>query len=116
MRRNRQLDLLHLRPLSKDDVERLVTAYYGPSSPGLAAYLHERAEGHPLFTVELLDDLIARDLLSQDRDGFWLAPEGSVPVPTFLTDEEGGEGENGGVAKEGDDVAQPLSRIRGPEQ
>jgi len=30
---------------------------------------HQRAEGHPLFTVELLNDLTAQRLLTQDRDG-----------------------------------------------
>jgi DNA-binding SARP family transcriptional activator len=84
LRRNRQLDLIHLHPLSRDDIDRLVTAYHGPCSLQLAEYLYERAEGHPLFTVELLNDLIAEDSLSQDRDGFWLPPEQSVPVPTFL--------------------------------
>jgi predicted ATPase len=50
----------------------------------LAAYLQDRAEGHPLFTLELLNDLVAQNLLAQDPDGFWLPPEQSVPVPAFL--------------------------------
>ena len=84
LQRNRQFDLIHLSPLTRDDVERFVTAFYGPCSPQLAGYLFERAEGHPLFTVELLNDLISKDLLSIDRNGFWLPPSQSVPVPAFL--------------------------------
>jgi class 3 adenylate cyclase/DNA-binding NarL/FixJ family response regulator len=84
LRRNRQVDVIHLNPLSKDDIERLVTAYHGACSPELVEYLQQRADGHPLFTVELLNDLIAQRLLTQDRAGRWLAPEQSVPVPAFL--------------------------------
>jgi DNA-binding NarL/FixJ family response regulator len=84
LRRNRQVDVIQLNPLSKDDVERLVTVYHGAGSPELVEYVHHRAEGHPLFTIELLNDLIAQRLLTQDRDGRWLPPERSVPVPVFL--------------------------------
>jgi DNA-binding CsgD family transcriptional regulator len=84
LRRNRQVDTVHLNPLSKDDVERLIMAYHGPAGRELVEYLHGRAEGHPLFTVELLGDLIAQGLLRQDSDGRWLPPEQSVPVPIFL--------------------------------
>ena len=84
LRRNRQVDLIHLNPLNKDDIERLVTAYHGACSAELVEYLQQRAEGHPLFTVELLNDLIVQRLLTQDRDGRWLPPEQSVSVPAFL--------------------------------
>jgi predicted ATPase/DNA-binding CsgD family transcriptional regulator len=83
-RRNRKFDLIQLNPLTQDDVTRLVSAYYGPCSPQLGKYLYDWAEGHPLFTVELLHDLVARDSLAKDRDGFWLPPEQTVPVPAFL--------------------------------
>jgi class 3 adenylate cyclase/DNA-binding NarL/FixJ family response regulator len=84
LRRNRQVDVIHLNPLSKDDIERLVTAYHGACSAELVEYLQQRAEGHPLFTVELLNDLIVQRLLTQDRDGRWLLPAQSVPVPALL--------------------------------
>ena len=84
LRRNTQADLIQLDPLSTHDIDRLVTAYHGPCSPELARYLHERAEGHALFTVELLNDLIAQRWLTQDQAGLWLPPEQSVPVPAFL--------------------------------
>ncbi len=84
LRRNPQVDSIHLRPLTVEDIERLVTAYHGPCSPALSAYLFKRAEGHPLFTMELLDDLIFQESLTLSREGYWLPPEQSVPVPTAL--------------------------------
>jgi len=84
LRRNAQVDLIHLNPLSTGDIERLVTAYHGPCSPELTSYLHERAEGHALFTLELLNDLVAQDRLAQDQAGQWLPPEQSIPVPALL--------------------------------
>ncbi len=84
LRRDRQHDTIQLSPLSEADIERLATAYHGPCSIQLIAYLLERAGGHPLFTLELLNDLIAQNLLRQDEMGRWLPPEESVPVPAFL--------------------------------
>jgi len=83
LRGNQQVDLIHLKPLNSDDVARLVTAYHGPCSSELAEYVLRRAEGHPLFTVELLDDLIAQNFLSLNPDGFWMPPKQSVPVPAL---------------------------------
>jgi DNA-binding CsgD family transcriptional regulator/tetratricopeptide (TPR) repeat protein len=84
LRRDRLHDTIHLSLLSEDDIERLVTAYHGPCSTQLVAYLLERAEGHPLFTIELLNDLIVHNLLRQDEAGCYLPPEESIPVPAFL--------------------------------
>lgn len=84
LRRNQPADSVFMKPLSNEDIERLVTAYHGPCSLELCAYLFKRAEGHPLFTVELLHDLVAQDLLSKNSEGFWLPPEQSVPVPHIL--------------------------------
>jgi DNA-binding CsgD family transcriptional regulator/tetratricopeptide (TPR) repeat protein len=84
LKRSQQADVIDLMPLSQDDIVRLVTAYHGPCSPELAAYLSRRAEGHPLFIVELLHDLIAQNLLSLGQNGEWLPPAQSVPVPVFL--------------------------------
>ncbi len=84
LRRNREVDLIQLKPLSREDIERLVTAYLGPCSPELSGYLHGRAEGHTLFTLELLNDLIAQRWLAQDQTGRWLPPAQSVPVPVLL--------------------------------
>jgi class 3 adenylate cyclase/DNA-binding CsgD family transcriptional regulator/tetratricopeptide (TPR) repeat protein len=84
LQRNRPHTHFHLAPLTREDTSRLVTAYQGTCSPQLAVYMQERAEGHPLFTVELLNDLITQKLLSQDQEGRWLPPEQSVPVPKIL--------------------------------
>jgi predicted ATPase/DNA-binding CsgD family transcriptional regulator len=84
LRRNGQVDLIHLQALNSDDIKRLVTAYHGPCSDELTDYLLKRAEGHPLFTVELLHDLISRNLLTRGSAGYWLPPEQSVQVPAFL--------------------------------
>jgi DNA-binding CsgD family transcriptional regulator/tetratricopeptide (TPR) repeat protein len=82
--RNRMVDLLQLEPLTPSDLERFVTVYCGECTPELVAYLYERAEGHPLFTKGLLEDLIAQDLLTQDAQGRWLPPAFSMPVPGVL--------------------------------
>jgi DNA-binding NarL/FixJ family response regulator len=84
LHRNHAVETLRLQPLTEADTAQLVTAYHGPCHPKLAAYLYHRAEGHPLFTVELLHDLVDQSLLSQDTEGFWLPPDQSVPVPTLL--------------------------------
>lgn len=84
LQRNRLFEHMHLDPLTQEDVQRLVTSYHGPSSRQLAAYLFTRAEGHPLFTLELLNNLIEQDLLRLNDNGTWLPPEASVPVPSVL--------------------------------
>lgn len=84
LRRNEHVGLIQLQPLNSDDIDRLVTAFHGPCSTELADYLLKRSEGHPLFTVELLRDLISQNLLSLNNTGHWLPPEQSVQVPAFL--------------------------------
>ena len=84
LKRNRPSDLVQLEPLTREDIRRFVTANYGKCTPELAGYLHERAEGHPLFTTELLHDLVAQKALRQDADGRWLPPSQSVSIPTYL--------------------------------
>ncbi|MBL8160549.1 MAG: AAA family ATPase [Anaerolineae bacterium] len=83
-RRNRAVETLRLQPLTRDDTAQLVTAYRGPFHPHLADYLYQRAEGHPLFTIELLHDLFDQGLLTQDASGQWLPPDQSIPVPRLL--------------------------------
>ena len=84
LQRNRIYDLVHLEPLTSKDIDRFVRVYHGAPSSQLVAYLLERAEGHPFFTVELLNDLIQQDLLIQNTEGLWLPPDESAPVPVFL--------------------------------
>ena len=82
--RNRRVDLLELNALTGSDVERFATAYHGACTPELADYLYERAEGHPLFTVGLFEDLIAQSLLNKDQEGRWQPPSHSVSIPVVL--------------------------------
>lgn len=84
LQRNRVVDMLQLGPLTRKDVDDFVTVSQGACTPELVAYLYERAEGHPMFTVSLLNDLIAQGLLTQDREGRWLPPVHSVSVPRLL--------------------------------
>lgn len=82
--RHPTVDTLRLNPLTREDTARLVTAYYGACHPKLADYLFQRAEGHVLFTVELLHDLVDQNVLMRDDKGLWLPPDQSVPVPSLL--------------------------------
>ncbi len=84
LHRNHRAETLRLRPLTKDDVAQLAAAYHGACHPRLVDYLYGRAEGHPLFTVELLHDLVDQRLLARGAEGLWLPPDQSVPVPTLL--------------------------------
>jgi DNA-binding NarL/FixJ family response regulator len=84
LQRNRPLEVIRLAPFSVDDTARLVEAYHGPCSSRLARYLHERCGGHPLFLVELLNDLVDQKLLTQDALGHWSPPAQVVPIPPLL--------------------------------
>jgi DNA-binding CsgD family transcriptional regulator/tetratricopeptide (TPR) repeat protein len=84
LQRDRLVTSLSLESLTVPDVARLVEANYGPCSPELAEYLHARAEGHPLFLVELVRDLTERRLLPRSEEGQLLPPTHPVEVPTLL--------------------------------
>jgi DNA-binding NarL/FixJ family response regulator len=84
LQRNRPVETIRLAPLSLAGTARLVEARHGDCSPELATYLHQRSEGNPLFTVELLSDLFERNVLAQDSAGRWLPPHGDVPLPTAI--------------------------------
>ena len=84
LQRNRPTEFMNLESLVLDDTRRLVEAYHGNCSPPLARYLHARAEGHPLFLVQLLQDLVERDLLVIDRLEGWLPPAQAIAAPTQL--------------------------------
>ncbi len=58
---------LHLEPLGRTDLRDVLADILGePPAPELVRRLHERAEGNPLFTEELL---------AADRDGRGAAPQ-----------------------------------------
>lgn len=84
LQRNRRTESLRLKSLTLDDTMRLIEAYQGNCTPQLARYLHERAEGHPLFLVQLLQDLVERELLIWDQLAGWLPPAQTTAVPTLL--------------------------------
>ncbi len=84
LQRDRPTEIIRLTALDLDDTTRLLEGHLGPSSPDLVRYLHERAEGHPLFLIELLHDLEEQGLLGQDVEGRWLPPAHDMPVPTLL--------------------------------
>lgn len=84
LQRDRPTETIRLTALDLDDTRRLIESHLGPCSLGLVHYLQERAEGHPLFLVELLSDLAEEELLTQDSRGRWLPPAQDMPVPTLL--------------------------------
>jgi adenylate cyclase len=69
---------LRLEPLTENDCEQLLLAWFGESHARLPdrarALLIERAGGNPLHLEELLRDLIERRILVQ-KDGQWLCTE-----------------------------------------
>ena len=84
LHRNRPTETIQLTSLTLKDTTHLVEATLGSCTPSLARYLHQRAEGHTLFLVELLHDLIEQSLLIQDNQGHWYPPAQNAPVPTLL--------------------------------
>lgn len=82
--RNRPAETLELTPLDLEGTRLLIDAWLGPCSAALARYMHRRAEGHPLFLVELLADLTGKKLLAQDDSGLWLPPAQDMPAPMIL--------------------------------
>lgn len=51
-------------------------------SPALAQHLHLRTEGHPLFLVNLVDDLVAQEVVFQDSEAWTsrVPPEAGVAL------------------------------------
>jgi DNA-binding CsgD family transcriptional regulator len=82
--RDRPVESVQLGELSVAETALLVESRHGPCSPELAAYLHARADGNPLFLVELLRDLTERQLLPLGAAGRSLPPAASVQVPALL--------------------------------
>jgi len=69
---------LDLGPLSDDEQQQLLS-HMGLAGP-LAARVGARAQGNPMFLVQLVGDWVERDLLVLGPDGFVLdGPEPAVP-------------------------------------
>lgn len=69
---------LRLAGLSADETSALIAAHLGGASPSLAASVHERSDGNPLFAVELALHLRS---LGRDAPATWT---GDTPLPTAI--------------------------------
>jgi DNA-binding NarL/FixJ family response regulator len=85
--REARAERLTLRPLDGEAVHALTRARY-PLSPAdedrLAVYVHERAEGNPLYLGELLRTLEDEGVLRIQGLGWTLGGLQNLAVPTFL--------------------------------
>lgn len=102
---------LDVRPLGTDDVATLVTQRYRlPESDiaPLVRYLHGRADGNPLFTLELLRALEEEDVLRRtentDNSDWVLAGAMHVAVPSLLM-----QVIDGRIARLGEEAQQLLA-------
>jgi DNA-binding winged helix-turn-helix (wHTH) protein len=80
---------IKLTPLQIADVGDFLTRYALAEPPaGLAAVLHARSEGNPLFMRATLDHLVQQELVSWDRNGWRLHEKfdelGSRPPPDLV--------------------------------
>jgi predicted ATPase/DNA-binding winged helix-turn-helix (wHTH) protein len=71
--------------LDQDAVRKYLWVRFGDNDfpPALAARLHQRTAGHPLFLVHLVDDLIELGVL-QEKDGAWQVTDCSACAPGGL--------------------------------
>ncbi len=74
---------LELEGLPQEDVAELVGGLL-KLDPSLTRLLTLRAEGNPSFAVEVLRDLVARDLLAPGDEGHRLRPGVAVELPESL--------------------------------
>jgi serine/threonine protein kinase/tetratricopeptide (TPR) repeat protein len=72
--------VLPLRPLPERDHRRLVEGLLG-LEPGLIELVARRSAGSPRFAVELVGDLVGRDVLEPAPAGFALRTGAAVEVP-----------------------------------
>ncbi|HUR49981.1 MAG TPA: AAA family ATPase [Acidimicrobiales bacterium] len=82
LRRESGYERVHLRGLNRTEVVELLAARaeHEITGPGLvlAAALHSRTEGNPLFVWESLRHLIERGALTQGADGRWVSEASSI--------------------------------------
>ena len=70
-------------PLTASDRRELVRVLLGLEGQ-LAGQLADRAAGNPLFTVQLVDDWVARRMLVPGMNGFELRPGATADLPDTL--------------------------------
>ena len=77
---------LRLEVLSAAEVAAYVTGRLGgPVAARLAAFIHERTEGHALFLVTIVEHLVGQGLVVQ-RAGQWTLPDGAEAQVRSLPD------------------------------
>jgi DNA-binding winged helix-turn-helix (wHTH) protein len=74
-----------LAPLDRDAVQTVLTQRFGDSAAirALARRVHARTEGHPLFTVNVIDELVARGALVNGAAG-WTFDSDTQPVESLV--------------------------------
>jgi DNA-binding winged helix-turn-helix (wHTH) protein/tetratricopeptide (TPR) repeat protein len=86
LQRQGRCQTIELDPLVEEDVARLVARRFdaAPFAEELSHLVHRRTDGHPLFVVSMLEDLVSQGRISES-DGAWQLGgriseiEGSVP-------------------------------------
>jgi len=87
LRRARLLREIVVEPLDLVGTAALATRFLGqPPGPALAAALHERTEGLPLFVEELAGALAIRGCLRASEAGIELTAGMQLPIPDTLRD------------------------------
>ena len=72
---HRECEEIALGPLSEENIQTYLDKYFIPNSFGgeLAAVLHKKTEGHPLFAISLMQYLEVRGYLARQNDCWTLA-------------------------------------------
>ncbi len=87
LRRGGNLEELALEPLDREHTAALLAELLdGRPSESLLDTIHDRTQGSPFFTEELVAALRAKDRLHPGRRGLELAGEAEVPVPDTVRD------------------------------
>lgn len=76
---------LRLAPLDEIEQQGLVRGMLGLEE-GLAAQVAERAQGNPLFAVNLVADWVQRGILEASPHGYRLAKDADAAIPTSLSE------------------------------
>jgi DNA-binding NarL/FixJ family response regulator len=87
LRRGGNLEELTLEPLDREQTAKLLAQLLAEQpSESLLGTIHDRTQGSPFFTEELVAALQMRNRLHAGTRGLELAGEGEVPVPDTVRD------------------------------